>query len=51
MGGKTGEQLENTTFGPICDVAWNFDYRAAEGDQEIEFLTELFTETISGGGQ
>ena len=51
MGGKTGEQLENTTFGPICDVAWNFDYRAAEGDQEIEFLTELFTETTSGGGQ
>jgi uncharacterized protein with von Willebrand factor type A (vWA) domain len=45
MGGKTGEQLENTTFGPICDAAWNFDFRSAEADEEIEFLTELFTET------
>jgi uncharacterized protein with von Willebrand factor type A (vWA) domain len=45
MGGDPQQGIESTSFGPICDQAWNFDIRHANTEGEIEFLTELFSET------
>jgi uncharacterized protein with von Willebrand factor type A (vWA) domain len=44
MGGRTNE-LADTSFGPICDVAWSFNPCTASGDEEITFLSEIFSET------
>ena len=45
MGGDPQQGIESTSFGPICDQAWNFDIRCASAEGEVQFLTELFSET------